>query len=88
MNLPDATTQAQMCDYLRALAKGLEHQIDKAACTSAADVIEEYARRLSDSIPKSRAREVFSRRLNLHYDQRAYSWHEIQDALEEIEALK
>jgi fructose-1,6-bisphosphatase/inositol monophosphatase family enzyme len=30
-------------------------------------------------------REVFSRRLNLHYDQRMYSWHEIQDALEEIE---
>ncbi len=32
-------------------------------------------------------REIFSRRLNLHYDQRAYSWHEIQDALEEVDAL-
>jgi hypothetical protein len=30
-------------------------------------------------------RDVVSEKLNLHYDQRAYSWHDLQFAMEEAE---
>lgn len=40
---------ANLCDYLRALAKGLEQPLDQNACTLAADVIERQARSLSET---------------------------------------
>ena len=38
-------------------------------------------------VPLSVVRETFTRRLNLSYDQRAYSWHEIQDSLSAVDDM-
>jgi len=54
-------------------------------CHRAADKIAELCAGKHGVIPARSVREIFTRRLNLSYDQRAYSWHEIQDALQEVE---
>lgn len=54
-------------------------------CQRAAAKIEELVRGKDGMVPVRSVREIFTRRLNLTYDQRAYSWHEIQDALAEVE---
>lgn len=53
-------------------------------CQRAADKIVELCNGGHGMIPARAVREIFTRRLNLTHDQRAYSWHEIQDALEEV----
>lgn len=57
-------------------------------CHRAADKLEELVRGKDGSIPIKSVREIFSRLLNLHHDQRAYSWHEIQHCLSEVEKAK
>ena len=54
-------------------------------CHRAAEKITELCRGKDGVVPVRAVREAFTRLLNLTYDQRAYSWHEIQYALEQIE---
>lgn len=54
-------------------------------CHRAAEKITELCRGKDGNVPVRAVREAFTRLLNLHRDQRAYSWHEIQYALEQIE---
>lgn len=55
-------------------------------CSRAAKAIERLTAAPEGHITTAMVREIFTRRLDLSYRQRAYSWHEIQDALEEITA--
>lgn len=57
-------------------------------CYRAAEKIEELCRGENGSIPIRSVREIFTRLFNLTNDQRAYSWHEIQYALSEVEKAK
>lgn len=62
----------------------------KLCCGGALAEIERLRNCLSEAEIRERARvrEIFTRHLNLTRDQRAYSWHEIQDALSEVEGRK
>lgn len=61
---------------------------EEHVCYRAAEKLEELIRGKNGSIPIRAVREIFTRLLNLSYDQRAYSWHEIQNCLKEIEKAR
>lgn len=61
-------------------ADGLERAIADEIRKAVTEACEQGRREMQKQV-----REVFTRRLGLDCDQRAYSWHQIQDALEEIE---
>lgn len=60
-------------------------RLEDHVCHRAAKKLEELARGPDGMVPLRVVRETFTRLLNLTYDQRAYSWHEIQHALGELE---
>ena len=56
-------------------------------CYRAARKLEELIAAPKGSVAVGVVRETFTRLLNLSYDQRAYSWHEVQHAIEAVEDM-
>ena len=80
--------RAKAFQSTRYKARGSTKNHQGHVCWRAAEKIEELDKAPKGFVPVSSVREVFSRRLGLHYEQRAYSWHEVQDALAEIDARR
>lgn len=55
-------------------------------CARAAEMMLRLIHAPAGSVSTALVREIFTRRLDLTSRQRAYSWHEIQDALSEVTA--